>query len=117
MTSDVPEHPASPSDTLEEDKDESEEAVLDRLRKLPKDEYYRTLGKIFVLKVWSWASQNWWVTSITGTAKDQSQLDAKKNDEFISFLEFEIGLDAKEYSRPRFRKEVFFYVVVLEQHH
>ena len=40
---------------------DGEEAVLNHLEKLPEDEQYIKIGKMFVLGTWPWASLDWWI--------------------------------------------------------
>jgi hypothetical protein len=112
-----PQHPArpegsgNPADTEEEDEGLDEEAMLTRLQKLPEDERWKSVGRIFVLKVWPWVNNSWWLLNVRGTNDPgaATDLDTQIGDKLPVFLGIDMNIPTEEWIRDKFRQEVFFY--------
>ena len=98
------------------DQDE-EEGTSVRLARLPEEERFKMMGKIFALTAWPWPSPSWWIAQ-----RNQPQVgrdtdpDAKERDKFIAFLGIEMGMSAAEWMRPVFRQEVFVFHTLAQRH-
>jgi len=104
----------------EDDNDEeSEGTVLEQLEKLPSDQRYRAIGKMFALKIWAWPSSSWWIgdevverppAGRVSQAEDfvlrRRKLEATKQREFSGFLFVDMGISRDEWMTPIFKSEV-----------
>jgi len=106
-------------DDKTDDGNESEGAMLEQLEKLPSDQRYRTIGKIFALKIWAWPSSNWWIGDEVVEkpparriirAEDfvlrRKRLEAMKQREFSGFLFVDMGISRDEWMTSIFKREV-----------
>ena len=110
-SSQLEQHPNNGSGLSEEDTDceEDGDAMHAKLNRLPQDERYKAIGKIFALKLWPWVSTGWWIIGTGAGANDQTGPEAKMRDNFRTFLGVEMCMDTVEWMRPQFRQEVLFF--------
>jgi len=113
-----------------EGEDDSEVTALKHLEKLPTDQRYTAIGKMFVLKIWPWAPPVWWIgdeeaieapeeaarylSKRKELALRREKLETKKKHEFRGFLAVDMGISADEWMKPRFQSQVISYVLVVE---
>ena len=103
----------------DDDDEESEGTMLEQLEKLPSDQRFRAIGKMFALKIWAWPSSSWWIgdevverppARRVSQAEDfvlrRKKLDAMKQREFSGFLFVDMGISRDEWMVPIFKSEV-----------
>jgi hypothetical protein len=99
----------------EEEEDDSEAASLKRLNQLPEEERYKAIGKMWALKIWPWASPNWWIVNTSGGPRirgREDDLDSRMKSEFITFLGIDMGMSSDEWMHPKFRREVILFCTI-----
>jgi len=109
------------------DESEDEAAVLSRLRKRPKDRWYKSLGKLFAIRIWPWTTTNWWIGDLGGeaimgpgyaskkqdperakSAKEKKKLDMAAMQRFNVFLNIDMGIPEGEWMSQEFMSQVTF---------
>lgn len=120
--------PRDSDDEEDDSEDEEVETTLDRLDKLPNDQRYTAIGKMFALKIWPWAPSSWWIgdeevaevaeASIRNSSQtkvlalQRKHLEAKVRGDFKAFLFMNAGILAEEWKTTQFRSQVTFYVLL-----
>ena len=93
--------------------------MLKRLEKLPTDQRYTSVGKMFTLVVWPWVSPDWWLgheevikeptrnlSLAEKLAHRRKKFDAQKQREFAAFLNIQMGILSDEWMTTNFRTKV-----------
>ena len=106
-----------------EDDGDGDEDVVTCLQNSLKDQQYKVIGKLFVLKVWPWPSLSWWVgdegeittlRNVTQTSNPvrekltavKNKLEAMLKKEFTMFLGINMAMLEDEWMTTKFKGQV-----------
>ena len=126
-----PNHTAARAPRVQDHKDQEDnegsdeeldpKAVVDALLKLPTDQRYMSISKMFALKLWPWVSPNWWLgeeqvtkvprgsTRMSSAEKkvlERKKLEEKNRWEFKTFMLIDMDISSEEWMTAQFRSNV-----------
>jgi hypothetical protein len=95
---------------VEKNWNQNEGAMLMCLQKLLEDECWKSIGRIFVLKVWPWVNNSWWILNMRGPNDPGAitDLNTQIGDKLPVFLGIIMNIPIEEWIPDKFRQEVFF---------